>query len=219
MSPKDKQPMQNASCRFKACRGTQGACPHSLVNGRPISKSIEDAVRNSTYAQPAGRLIHSGVLHRPGPRIALAACPNACTEPQTKDVGIIATVMPVGIGSDCIGCGECERICREKAIEVADGQAQILTGRCVACGGCISRCPERAIRSSGLHFRLLVGGRMGRHPRFAEELCVVDNSDAAGTVRTLLNRIAHHAKQGDRASSVVERIGVTNLKEQVFFDV
>lgn len=219
MSPKDKQPMRKISCRFKACRGTKGGCPHSLVDGRSVGRSIEDAVTDSMQVESASGQNHDGASHRPGLRIALAACPNACTEPQTKDIGIIATVMPVEVGSQCTGCGECEKICREEAIKVIDGEAQILAERCVGCGQCISRCPEEIIRSFGLRFRLLVGGRMGRHPRLAEELCVLDGSVAAEAVRGLLDSIAHHAEQGERTASVVERVGITNLREQVFVNV
>ena len=58
---------------------------------------------------------------------------------------------------------------------------------------------------------------MGRHPRLAEELCVVDSSCVVKAVESFLERAAHHAKPSERIASVVARVGVAKLKEEMFF--
>jgi len=219
MSNNGEKLRQRRPCGYKFCRGTAGGCPHSLAKGQPILETIEGMVKEAIHVGMASDHKGHRASHHPGLRLALAACPNACTEPQTKDVGIIAIMIPTGVGQSCNGCGWCEKVCREEAIILVDGKAQILANRCVGCGQCINQCPERVIGSPGLRFRILVGGRMGRHPRWTEELCIVDASAMVETVRSLLNRIARHARDGERTANVVERIGVAGLRKEVFISV
>lgn len=48
--------------------------------------------------------------------------------------------------ADCRDCYRCIRECVSKAIDVADGHAQIRQERCVLCGHCVSVCPVGAKR-------------------------------------------------------------------------
>lgn len=48
--------------------------------------------------------------------------------------------------ADCRDCYRCIRECVSKAIDVADGHAQIQSERCVLCGHCVSVCPVGAKR-------------------------------------------------------------------------
>lgn len=45
----------------------------------------------------------------------------------------------------CIGCGACERTCRQGAIRVIDGQA-VVNEKCILCGYCAFACPEFAVK-------------------------------------------------------------------------
>ena len=45
----------------------------------------------------------------------------------------------------CIGCGNCERRCQQKAIEVIDGIA-VPNDKCILCGYCATVCPEFCIK-------------------------------------------------------------------------
>lgn len=45
----------------------------------------------------------------------------------------------------CIGCGNCVKRCKQKAIEVIDGQA-VPNNRCILCGYCATVCPEFCIK-------------------------------------------------------------------------
>ncbi|MFP4105444.1 MAG: [Fe-Fe] hydrogenase large subunit C-terminal domain-containing protein [Phycisphaerae bacterium] len=46
--------------------------------------------------------------------------------------------------ADCRDCHRCLRVCPVKAIQVRNGQAQVLEDRCLACGTCIRQCPQKA---------------------------------------------------------------------------
>lgn len=229
MSTNGKNPEQKYPRGVKFCRGTAGgphgvSCPHSLVNGQPDIEALGRAVTEAIAAQAAqqrkpawGSVCKNGILHTL--RFAMAACPNACTEPQTKDVGIIAIQVPTGVGPGCDGCGRCEVVCREDAIKVFDGRAQIVPDRCVGCGQCIHECPNEAISSEPVRFRVLVGGRMGRHPRWAEQLCVVDGPDVVNVIQSFFEEVRRHAGPGERTANVTERIGIATLKEKMSVNV
>ncbi|MBQ3269260.1 MAG: aldo/keto reductase [Clostridia bacterium] len=46
----------------------------------------------------------------------------------------------------CEGCGRCKARCRQNAIEIVDGRAQIDPEKCVFCGYCARACPQFCIK-------------------------------------------------------------------------
>lgn len=210
---------QKHSCGYKFCRGTEGACPYSLVNEQAVLEAVKDLAKKATAVEKVNEHKGGRKSHHPGLRIAIAACPNACTEPQTKDVGIIAIKVPTDVGPECNGCGRCFAVCREESIKPVNGKARLVPERCVGCGQCISECPSMAISSEPVRFKILVGGRMGRHPRWAEQFCLADGSDLVEAIQGFLDRLCRLAQPGERAASVVERIGIVRLREEISVDV
>ncbi len=105
-------------------------------------------------------------------RVSVSQCPNACSQPQIRDVGIIAATFPVFTEKGCVQCGACENACRENAVWVdADKASSVIDHeRCVACGACISVCPTGRIGMGASGYRVMIGGKLGRHPRLAAEL-------------------------------------------------
>ncbi len=198
------------------CRGVEGGCRFGLAECCLLAERIAAVVERSAIVSTAGK---GGCKDHLRLKVAIAGCPNACSGPQIKDVGIIANVRPCRIGSGCDGCGGCEEVCREGGIKVEGGIAKIFAQRCVGCGLCIKECAQGAIESEGVRFRILVGGRMGRHPKFGQELCVVQGSCVGAVVESFLKIINHRAKTGERIAAVVERIGIIKLKEEIFADV
>jgi anaerobic sulfite reductase subunit C len=182
-------------CDYEFCRGITSGCRFSLVNEPSLVDGVKQAVENSVPAKPPQGLNSLKPVEHQRLRFAMAACPNACTMPQIKDIGIIANVTPAAIGPDCNGCGKCESICRERAIIVSNGKAQLVPENCVGCGLCISICPNKAIQSDGLKFRILAGGKMGRHPRWAKQLCVADGSSLTAELERLFGPKAKEPEQ------------------------
>jgi dissimilatory sulfite reductase (desulfoviridin) alpha/beta subunit len=108
-------------------------------------------------------------------KIAASGCPNACSQVQIKDLGIITYIKPELVG-DCNSCGDCERVCREDGVRVDD--VAIFNENCIGCGDCVRACPQNAIGGE-VRFRVLAGGKLGRHPRFAEVVADVSSLEAA----------------------------------------
>lgn len=44
----------------------------------------------------------------------------------------------------CRDCYRCVRTCRQKAVRIENGQAQVVPERCIACGDCVTACPQHA---------------------------------------------------------------------------
>ena len=201
--------------QLQPCRGFQGACPFALLHDPLLSDHIDLAVRTSAWWPRLQRRNGKPLPHHLRLRVALAACPNACTMPQVRDLGVVATLMPQTIRPECNGCGACERTCRERAIVVQDGRAVFHKGRCVGCGQCIQSCSRQAIDAGPVRLRVLVGGRMGRHPRWAQDLCETAVTSAAKLVKVFFDYMAGEARPVETVANTVERITLERLVPEV----
>lgn len=158
--------------RIDVCRGlAAGRCPHVL--GAPAG--LADRARAVAEASGWSRTL-SGLLRPPRHHelfsISLAGCPNGCSRPHIADFGLIAAARPEFDNSLCTGCTKCVRACREGALRLRAGTIEIDRSRCLDCGACARACPAGALCLPETLFRVVVGGRLGRRPKLAEELPV-----------------------------------------------
>ena len=177
--------------RLEVCSGGN-ACPNpahrkaengQTVEGEPADRLVQ-GIRALLEEADLGGFLRS---HGSGPirvhqlfRVSVSQCPNACSQPQIRDVGIIAAVSPVFTEKGCIQCGACENACRENAVWVdADKASSVIDHeRCVSCGACISVCPTGRIGKGASGYRVMIGGKLGRHPRLATELPEIYDGEA-----------------------------------------
>lgn len=159
----------NAPISIHACRGVTGECPHALGGTKDLAAGIDGllAAGGPGSAGTAGQPSAAAHLRF---SIGIAACPNACSRPQIMDVGFIRTEYPEMVPDRCTGCGACVTACREGCLSLKDSCIAFASASCVGCGDCRKACPSDAIRAAREGFRVLVGGRLGRHPRLATEL-------------------------------------------------
>lgn len=52
------------------------------------------------------------------------------------------------VTGDCVGCGQCARLCPRGNISIANGRASIGTN-CIGCLSCLQYCPKQAINMGG----------------------------------------------------------------------
>jgi dissimilatory sulfite reductase (desulfoviridin) alpha/beta subunit len=157
--------------QLDTCFGSSG-CPHQIQSGDALLADIEALVQK---ADLLAFLKVSGVqelkFHHEL-RITLADCPNACSQPQIKDIGIIGASRPEITAEPCSRCLACETICKEKAVTVeqADPGPMIRWSQCVYCGQCLAACPTGTLTQGPMGYRVYLGGKLGRHPRLAVAL-------------------------------------------------
>ncbi len=154
-------------------------------------------------------------------RVTLADCPNACSRPQIVDIGIIGALRPRRDPSACTHCGACLDVCEEKAFSRSsgDGEAVLFDDRrCLACGHCLSICPADALSEAAKGYRILLGGKLGRHPQLARELSGIYSAESVlnivdRCVTVYMEECGRYRRFGDYILSV----GWENFLDRILF--
>ncbi|MBF8277683.1 MAG: asrC 1, partial [Candidatus Brocadiaceae bacterium] len=141
---------------------------------------------------------------------------NSCSMPQIKDFGAHA-VEPVFVDQDCacISCMKCVEACREDAITIEDGQVTIDKEKCVHCGLCARVCPTGSIKAEKKGYRVMIGGKVGRHPKFALDL--LPQASEPNAVRALdvcIDMILSDKKE-HRFRALIEMRGIEEIKKKL----
>ena len=154
----------------KVCRGTNG-CPNTVFQGTEIVDGIENVLKKSEFDAFIQSRIQGSLKPHHLFKVTIACCPNACSQPQIADFGIVLAGPVMISEKPCAQCGECVRTCLENAIDLNPIQGpEIIADRCLHCGQCAGVCPTSTIAKKAIGFRVMIGGKLGRHPRFATEI-------------------------------------------------
>jgi anaerobic sulfite reductase subunit C len=157
--------------QIATCFGPSG-CPNRAINSDQLLARIEAEVKAQDLLGFLKQTVEGDLKFHHEFRITLADCPNACSQPQITDIGIIGACAPVVSSQPCSLCEACVEACREDAIRL-DTEKRIPlinTDRCLKCGKCIPACPTGTLAEGQKGFRVQLGGKLGRHPQLAREL-------------------------------------------------
>jgi dissimilatory sulfite reductase (desulfoviridin) alpha/beta subunit len=201
--------------RVESCFGSQG-CPNRVIEDDSLVQSIKTFLAAEDLRGFLNQSVNGPLKFHHEFVVTLADCPNACSQPQIKDIGIIGAGLPAHTGAPCSECGACLEICSEGAVVLDEswGGPVFDWKKCVRCGQCIKACPTGTIGLREQGYRLLIGGKLGRHPRLGTELPGLYDAD---TVRHLIRWCVQYYKQhssgGERFAALVEKAGPE------FFDI
>ena len=196
--------MKGDGYELRVCRG--GACPMAAVETEGLVSRLKGLLEEARLGDFFRSLpLKSQKRYRF--RVAVAACPNACPQVQIADFGLIGQVVP-RLSGDCVGCGVCEEVCEEEAVSVEDKWPLFDAERCLNCGLCIRACPKKALEPEVKGFKVLVGGKLGRHPQLAREIVALASEEE---VLRLLDRVLSyyqaHCRRGERLGTLINQTG------------
>ncbi len=186
------------------CFGSSG-CVNVANSCKDIAADIEKIIMKEDILGFLKENVKGDLKFHHEFRIALSDCPNACSRPQIVDIGIIGAVLPSLSEESCILCNACVDICDENAVYFKDGSDRpfIDYGRCMMCGKCIKECPAGTLKEKEKGFRVLLGGRLGRHPRLAMEIKgIKTHEDVLKIVKKCLEFYKKNSTNGRRFSDI-----------------
>jgi len=193
---------------------SSGGCPNSLMDVSELSDRIEEILLKENIRFFLKEKVEGPLKFHHEFRVSISGCPNACSRPQIVDIGIIGASIPGISGDNCSQCGECKRACKEDAVSLNSGLPCIDDSKCISCGQCIRACPEGIIDECRKGFKILIGGKLGRHPRLAVEIPgIFSIEETLEKVRLLIRFYKDKSVEGERFGAVLEKNGVFDLNQ------
>ena len=186
--------------QLDTCFGASG-CPNRANSSDKLLERIERFLKEEDLLGFLKQQVKEELKFHHEFRVTLADCPNACSQPQIKDIGIIGASLPVLTDETCTLCEACVDECRENAIALQKEKSQpkINYDLCLACGKCIEACPTGTIVAGKKGFRVQLGGKLGRHPQLAKELPGIYSEDEViDIVKDCITFYKENSKQGER---------------------
>ena len=205
---KATQPNYDRLFQIEPCRAASG-CPNSNIDAGPLIASMEETFRRLDFtARLRDRLAGGQILFHHIFRVSISGCPNACSRPQIADFGLVGQVEPQLEHEACTGCGACIMACPEGVIALEGGTPVLNRKRCLLCGNCIRACTPRALHTGRKGLSIMVGGRLGRHPRLALRLAdLASTEEAVSRLTELCDVYLKTARPGERFGSFLDRCG------------
>jgi len=190
--------------RVDTCFESSG-CPNQANSADGLFEKIEKLLKKEDLLDFLKQRVKGDLKYHHEFKVTLAECPNACSQPQIKDIGIIGAVIPMLIDEECTLCEACVEACIENCISVDTTTKipKIDHDRCLKCGKCINVCPSGTIATKCKGFRVQLGGKLGRHPRLAKELDSIFNEDEVlAIVKRSVELYKEKSKHGKRFAEI-----------------
>ena len=202
--------------KIKTCSGRDG-CPNRVVVSDGLPEKIGRVFSQVGFPEFLEKQSRENRGPRRGFSVAVSDCPNGCSQPQIKDIGIIGACAPRMSGEECTQCNACVDVCKEDAVSLTTlGAApRIDEAKCVSCAQCIWACPTGTLVDGPKGFRVLVGGKLGRHPRLGREMpWIYDEQQVLEIIRDCLEFYMENSRFGERFGHILSSSDFDDLVER-----
>lgn len=190
--------------QIDTCFGS-GGCPNRTISSEKLLQRIEKTMAGEDLLSFLKQHVQGDLKYHHEFRITIAECPNACSQPQIKDVGIIAALVPGLTNEVCTACKACVEVCPDNCIHLhpSPEKPEIDMDRCMFCGKCVGICPTQTIVERKKGFRVLLGGKLGRHPRLAMEMPgVYDEEEVLEIIHYCISFYKRNSRHGQRFAQI-----------------
>lgn len=203
--------------QVETCFGEKG-CPNKIGSSNDLIQKLEALLKQEDILTLLRQRVKGDLKFHHEFRVTVAECPNACSQPQIKGIGIIAAAQPAITNEECTGCGACVDVCPEGAIKLTydPERPEIDFDRCVMCKKCIRACPSGTLESGNQGYRVQLGGRLGRHPRLAMELPEIYTQDQViEIVKECIQFYKEKSLHGERFSKLLTQAEFEKIKNNI----
>lgn len=194
------------------CRGFLGKCPYGLTEE---SRVWLDKVKKRLALSSFKKLELAALKKHQFFKIGLSACPNSCAKSQIKDLGIIFKRKPFWDKEKCKLCLECIEFCPDKALSLEREQI-IISQNCLDCGQCLKKCSFEGFGLARAYVSVLLGGRLGRHPKLAEEIFKLTEKDTLLFIDCLLGLLEQREKELKQGKDLFRVYTYKEIKDAFF---
>jgi dissimilatory sulfite reductase (desulfoviridin) alpha/beta subunit len=194
--------------RVETCKGPKQGCANRAAPDDTLAADVDTVFRRRDFGVGLRALVGGRLKHRHEFTVAIADCPNSCSRPQIADLGLIGAAEPVQTREVCHQCMGCLHACREGAVSHPGLLPIIDPAKCVRCGACTRVCLSGTLQVGRRGWRILLGGKLGRHPRLATEIDGLYRREGALVAADICAEFyLRHARGGERFGEVLERAG------------
>jgi len=128
-------------------------------------------------------------------------------------MGFQGVVDPTWEEESCTGCTICSEACKEDAIasDPDTGKPIFDPVKCLFCGDCIRACPTEAWKPKRYGHIVRIGGKHGRHPMEAVEVCsFLPDEKVPEAIKMTIDWYNANGKRGERIGNALKRVGLDN---------
>lgn len=189
-------------------------CPNRTMDTDSLIRKLEAILENAKLLDFLKKHVDGDLKFHHEFRITAAECPNACSQPQIKDIGLIGACRPMISAALCSDCGACTLSCPDDAItlEEASQNPRIDEAACLECGKCISVCPTGTIACKAKGYKILLGGKLGRHPRLARQLPgIFTEAEVVQVVSACIDFYKERSTGGKRFAEILQPTDFENF--------
>jgi dissimilatory sulfite reductase (desulfoviridin) alpha/beta subunit len=190
--------------QLDACFGPSG-CPNRAKVSDELMQRLESLLKEADLLGFLRRRVKGDLKFHHEFRVTIADCPNACSQPQIKDIGILGACIPILTDEPCNRCETCVDACREDAIILNDEKPvpEIDYQKCLSCGQCMAVCPTGTLGEGNNGYRVQVAGKLGRHPQLAKALPGIFNQqEVVNIVKDFINIYKKNNHHGERFAEI-----------------
>ena len=197
--------------QLETCFGPSG-CPNRANTSDHLVQKLEAVLKKEDILGFLKNTVKGALKFHHEFRVTLADCPNACSQPQIKDIGIIGATLSEVTDEACNLCEACIDACRENAIKLDDLSSKINFNLCLKCGKCVAVCPTGTLAAACSGYRVQLGGKLGRHPKLARELpALFSEKEVLQIVKDCIALYKNKSTHGRRFAEVFTNVDFEDL--------